>query len=543
MSKPQFLAIALAILLACCHNNKQKSIQTAPAFKQGPLDSAYAAIRPAIQTYTIDNSKATTIKATNGTEILLPAGCLVTANGEPVTNAQLEIVEAFTLPGFVTSGLATISNGKLLLSNGMVYVNAKAGNENLQLKEGTSLTVSMPTMSKADGFQFFTGDGSNWTPDSSMMESDYIISVPIKLLYPEGNDWLRWSLTNDPDKNKLWTDSSINNFIESKYENTVIATEEFKERIEPLYWMMLKMSYLLNPNLFDGEDIVTIPNTDIYKVYFDHPERSLRESDSIAKKIYINYFKTNKEKLAVYCKGVNERYQKRHPEWADTIYTFDFRRNSLEEIFLHDTDWFTNQQHKPLKLINDRGVNLDAQDAVKQLVAKGVNTNEINEIMTYHFRRQAKINRLKNLKEAAVTQKKINAVYETTVFDMKKLGWVNCDRFYDDPEAGKAQIYVSDNWRNNLNYVDYSLVIPSLNVRLSAFPASNGKFTFTNSAGAYTTLPLGRDAVITAVSLQHDSLFYASRKIKIADGLNVALTLNYIKTNNLKDSLQAALSN
>ena len=163
--------------------------------------------------------------------------------------------------------------------------------------------------------------------------------------------------------------------------------------------------------------------------------------------------------------------------------------------------------------------------------------------MTYHFRRQAKINRLKNLKESAVTQKKINAVYETTVFDMKKLGWVNCDRFYDDPEAGKAQIYVSDNSRNNLNYVDYSLVIPSLNVRLSAFPASNGKFTFTNSAGAYTTLPLGRDAVITAVSLQHDSLFYASRKIKIADGLNVALTLNYIKTNNLKDSLQAALSN
>lgn len=540
MPKPYILLAVLALLASCSHN-KQKTISTVPAFKQGPLNAAYAPIRPAIQTFTINNSKVTSIKAANGTEVLIPAGCLVTANGEPVANAQLEIVEAFTLPGFVASGLATQSNGKLLLSNGMIYLNAKAGKEELQLKEGASLTVSMPAMTNANGFQLFTGDGSNWTPDSSMTTLDYIISVPLDLLYPDGNNWLRCCLTNNQDSGKLWTDSSIAQLLASKYENTVIATEEFKERYEPTFIMMEKMSYLSNPDLFDGKDIITKPNVAIWKEYLDHPQRSLAASDAAAIKVYIDYFNSHKEQLAAYCKGVNARAKKRHREWGDSITIFDLNKNSLENIFLQDTADLANLKCLPLKLINDHEVNLDAQDAINQLATKGVNENEINEIMTYHYRRQAKIKRLKNSKDAAVNRKKIKAVYETTVFSVKKLGWINCDRFYNDPEAGKAQIYVS-NPHNNLNYVDYSLVIPSLNVRLSAFPAGNGKFTF-NQGGATATLPLGREAVITGVSLQHDSLFYASRRIKIADGLTIDLALNYIQTTNLKDSLQAALSN
>lgn len=548
MPKPHFLVFAVVVLLASCFNNKQKAIQTAPAFKQSPLDSAYAAIRPAIQTFTINNSKVTRIKATNGTEVLIPAGCLVTANGEPVENAQLEIVEAFTLPGFVTSGLATQSNGKLLISNGMVYINAKAGNENLRLKEGTSLTVSMPTMTNPDGFQLFTGDGSNWTPDSSMTEPDYIMPLPLHLLYPDlkTSFWFCMEVPADSD-NKTYhvLDTSIVDMHNKKYENTVIATEAFMGRYGYIMDMTTKMSYLTSQDYYFngfqcGEQKF---NYDIWKIYLDHPERPLAESDSIAKKTFIDYFNTNKDKIASFCEKVNVYARSFYFNWTDTNYYFDFRKHSLEEHFMSAVKDFPPHDTKPLKLINDHGVNLEAADVYDQLAAKGVDKSEINQILEYHFRQKRRIDQLKKLNEEIANEEKIHKLYESTLFTVKKLGWINCDRFYDDPEAGKAQIYVSNNSRNNLDYVDYSLVIPSLNVRLSAYPNNKGQFTFTKEEGAYIKLPLGKEAVITGVSLQHDSLFYASRKIKIADGLNVAFALNYIKTNNLKDSLQAALSN
>jgi hypothetical protein len=309
--------------------------------------------------------------------------------------------------------------------------------------------------------------------------------------------------------------------------------------------MTEKMSYFTNHDYyFNGFKCEEQKfNYDIWKVYLDHPERSLAESDSIAKKTYIDYFNTNKDKIAAFCDKVNVYARTFYDNWTDSNYYFDFRKHSLEEYFMRDVKDFPPHDTKPLKLINDHGVDLDAADAYDQLVVKGVDKNEINQILKYHFRQQRRIDQLKKLNEEIANGEKLHKLYESTLFTVKKLGWINCDQFYNDPEAGKAQIYVSNNSRNNLDYIDYSLVIPSLNVRLSAHPDSDGKFTFTKKEEAYTKLPLGREAVITGVSLQHDSLFYASRRIKIADGLNVALALNYIKTNNLKDSLQAVLSN
>jgi len=80
---------------------------------------------------------------------------------------------------FITSGLATQSNGQLLISNGMINIDVTVGGETVALAEGKELTVSMPTMGKnMKGFQMFTGDGQNWEVDSSMILEDGLIAVP-----------------------------------------------------------------------------------------------------------------------------------------------------------------------------------------------------------------------------------------------------------------------------------------------------------------------------------------------------------------------------
>lgn len=532
--------LASAIFTSSLSCSLKNNTASPTIFKQTKLDSAYTSIRPTIQLFKIDNNRPNKIVAANGTEVLVPAECFTKPNGDKVREVQIEIVEAFSLSDFISSGLTTLSNGQLLMSNGMIFLNAKSGNENLQLINGTSLTVSMPTMTDNRGFQLFSGNGENWNLDTSMTKTDYSIPLPLALLYPEGNKQFLYCITQWRDiENYYYYDTTILNITNKRYENTVIATEEFNERISTLTSMMHMMSFFTNRNYYLGSEDCKDEkfNYDIWKIYFDHPERPLRESDSIAKLTYINYFNQNKKKLAAFCEEVNSYNRERYSNWTDTNYYFDFRKISLEDYFMIPIQTFPSANTKDIKLINSHGIDPTAPDAFEQLLAKGIGKEEINQILNYSFRRQAKIKELQKKKDNLLSKEKIEQMYESTIFSVTQMGWINCDRFYKDPTAGKAIISVSNGSDNKIDYIDCSLVIPEMNVRLSAYPNGADGWTFTKKDGPYTRLPLGQNAVITGIALHQDSVFFASKKIKITDGLSVALPMKKINKSSLKDSL------
>lgn len=531
------------LLIACSHGDNKKT-NSLSAFKPTAMDSAYGKIRPQLQHFTVNTGKTNIIKASNGTEIMLPAECFVNADGEIIKgNVQVEIVEAFSLKDFISSGLATISNDKLLISNGMMYINAKAGDEQLQVKKETPLTVSMPTMNSNNGFQMFMGDGTNWNVDSTMTEEEYAITLPLNLLYPEGNKELYYCITYFGSKDETYHiyDSSIMNVTAGKYENTIIATGEFKRRYYSLVQMMNSMSYFINRDYYYKQNCENRKfNYDIFKVYFDHPNRSFRELDSIAKKMYTDYFKMNKERIAAFCDSVNVYLRSYYSNWTDTNYYFDFRKTSLEEDYMGVLKYFPPKDTKEIRQFNNHGVNLNNANAFEQLKTKGIDTKEINDLLTYNYKRQNMIKILQKQKDAIADRDKLSKMYESTVFSVTKMGWINCDRFFDDPSAGKAEMYVS-NMGTSLPFMDYSLVIPDMNVRLSAYEQKPGIYSFTQKDGRYIKLPVGKAAVVIGVSVQHDSVFFASKKITIKDGLIINLPIQYIDKATLGDSLSVAL--
>ncbi|MGJ8660626.1 MAG: hypothetical protein ACSHXL_01180, partial [Bacteroidota bacterium] len=387
-----------------------------------------------------------------------------------------------------------------------------------------------------------TGDGKNWKVDSSMLESDFIIPLPLNLLYPEGNKWLRDCWRGDESIISYY-DTTIITYTNPKYENTIIATKEFQDRYSALIGMMNNMSLFTNKDYyFDKVDCFEQRfNYDIWKIYYDNPTKPLNELDSLAKTTYKDYFLTNKDKIASFCEKVNEHKREYYSNWTDTNYHFDFRQQSMEDWFMYQLSYLPEPSNKKLKIINDYGVDLNKENAFEKLVSMNVPLDEINEILEYNFKRQSIIKQLEREKKYIEDKETLSKMYETTVFSTKTLGWINCDMFYSDPSAGKAEIILADNSEHDLNFIDFSLVIPDMNVRLMSFPRSNELYSFTKEKGPYTKLPLGRDAMVIGISIQNDSVFFASQKIKIEDGLKLDINMEYIPKTSLKDSLELAL--
>jgi hypothetical protein len=393
----------------------------------------------------------------------------------------------------------------------------------------------------------FTGDGTNWTVDSSMLEEDYLIPLPLGLLYPRGNiDFIDyWYFEGVVHSANYFLDTTIVNHTNPKFENTIIATEEFADRHFSLKMMMNYMSLLNQEDYFlDEVDDKNRPwNYDIWKIYYENLDQSLYVLDSMAEQHYTEYFYENKAKLIAFTKKINSHWKDYH-DYRGREYVhdyFDFSNQTIDEWFLSPLTFYPISNRNELKLIKDYGVDLNAADADKQLRAQNISPVEIKDILTYHFKRQALIKKLQKEKDRIDGEKAVSTLYETTVFSVKKLGWINCDRFYQDPKADKAEILLTNSSDRSLNFIDFSLVIPDLNARVMSFQRTSDLYSFTREAGPYTKLPIGKDAIIIGLAEQNDSIFFASQNIKIKDGLRLDLNMEYIVEEALKDSLWLVL--
>lgn len=147
-----FFMIVTLVIIACNSSKKTKLL-----YKPGDA--------PAHE-YVINIEKDTTLVTKNGALLEIPKGALSTDKGSTVT---LEIKEAYSIEQMLKAGLTTQSNGELLSSGGMIYINAKGG-QNVKITQ--AIRVAVPSDYLDPGMKLFKGnpdnDGNmNWTdPDT-----------------------------------------------------------------------------------------------------------------------------------------------------------------------------------------------------------------------------------------------------------------------------------------------------------------------------------------------------------------------------------------
>lgn len=98
------------------------------------------------QTFLVNPAQPSTVRAARGTEVKVPAGSLVFADGSvPKGPITLEVREALTPGDWFSQQLSTLTtDGQLLQTGGMLQVSASSEGKPLQVKKGKSLRVEMP---------------------------------------------------------------------------------------------------------------------------------------------------------------------------------------------------------------------------------------------------------------------------------------------------------------------------------------------------------------------------------------------------------------
>ncbi len=122
------------------------------------------------QFFTIKTDVETTVKGAEGTTLTIPADCFQTKEGNILRGSvQLELKEFQKTSDMILANLVTESDGKLLETGGMIYLNAtdKDGNV-LKIKQGKDIKITLPHAPNSEDKQLFYGNLQtngriNWT--------------------------------------------------------------------------------------------------------------------------------------------------------------------------------------------------------------------------------------------------------------------------------------------------------------------------------------------------------------------------------------------
>jgi hypothetical protein len=134
------------------------------------------------QTFSIntDNGQSS-ITGEEGTKVTFPQNAFTTADGSPVTGTvSIELKEIYDKSDMVLSDRPTMSDGRLLISGGEIFIRATANGQELKLDTNTNILVELtPTTTVDTTMGLFTGsvDDSvfNWTPvdiDTTIAQDD-----------------------------------------------------------------------------------------------------------------------------------------------------------------------------------------------------------------------------------------------------------------------------------------------------------------------------------------------------------------------------------
>lgn len=354
--------------------------------------------RDHLQEFSIEPGKGNMIQGKGGTKVWLPPNALTFTDGtQPKTPVRLLLKESYAYSEMIIDGLSTQSDGQLLETGGMVYLEAEAEGRSLQLASGQQLTIGMPTAQLQEGMQLFMGergvDGSvnNWTPTQQAPAptmQDILNDLPPKPAI--SRHWIH------PPKQRI--DDSNEPQAPQK---PVRPHEPFKPRRE---------SIVYHPGALAG-------------IFMTKAKRKQKEEA-----LYASRMEEYEQKM--------DKYRERKVKYDGALEAYTA---ALQTYKLAHQEWDRKQQ--------EQKENFKSTPAYQTYLLAKKKSAEARRAVYEQQMDEWFALKLQIIAEYEAKYGKIvgaGNVARQYVYQVNRMGWINCDRFYDVSPEEKVDLAIED---------------------------------------------------------------------------------------------------
>lgn len=444
-----------------------------------------------VQYYNTNTKIEETIDCNAGSTLIIPPNAFTFEDGSPLEGAEvtIDVKEAFTYSDFISEELFTHSKGDILESGGMISVNATANGKPVKLAEGKSIEIIYPLQNTKDGMELFyaTEDAEgnlDWSPN------DQSIGTTNLKKYGDAMD-----------------DETIKTILELDFSDL----EKPKLSFEP---MPSKPRISRFPHPPAKPDYGFPSDFEKYELKYKNYEEALA-----------NYH-TNKplqeEKLVSWNNEVNSRLNAvwNHKRDLKNYHAKMQSMVGLKKIKTYIDKRSTREILAMIEANFTRGLVLTVNDAKLYKKAFGNYTREITGERKISLQQtdysefqiqnilggivKKMMNDAKNKKielQYAESGEVDNLAFSSYVTSVKKLGWINCDRFINF--ANRRNLLVKNVDANS----KYFLIFDDIKSMIS--PRIN------NGTAIFKAIPQGQNVRILGVKLVDNKPYVAVKKHQV----------------------------
>ena len=519
------------------------------------------------QTLTIQPEREQQLTANGGTLIVIPARSFVFEDGSaPEGAVEITVKEAYAPADWIAHNLTTTSDGKLLQTGGMVYIDARSEGKPLALAAGASLTVAMPAKNIDPAMELFVsrqdaGGNINWQPAGQSFRQtlqDPEVRLDIDPSLSARIMALRTPLYPKPEtpvcKDDMPPEPRIPNAPRPPYPPRKPEWENIQgmfgsrpgeamnrkgsKKARKYYEEALakyerdSVDYL---RLYE-KYLTKVANYEAAKERYATDRRNweqelknrIRRVMDFEREQYLHNF-SNGLQLAVKQAGKNIGQYRVYSNLELAVRDaadINFRQRLREEFMNQTRDrvvisdlYYKCIGHKivdgeAFKGLYIRVKNTYPSDTLQRAISgilKDIGIKAISDSL----KSELKEKRLFATKSPEQAERYIRAY----VADVTQLGWINCDKFYKDP-GEKVQLVVNESEEAAM-YV----VCKDINSILTCFPAGKGTYVATG-------IPMGRNVSVISIKLKDGKAQFAMRDVKA--GNTNALDMKY-RSMNIKE--------
>ncbi|MCH2043468.1 MAG: OmpA family protein [Saprospiraceae bacterium] len=445
--------------------NRRVSIQIIPVEKEEPISGTTDDIRAflnslvknKVQHFRVPTKKDTFVLGAAGTVLHIPQGAF--ANLDPkITHVDFALKEVYNKSDMILHTLSTNAGEDMLETGGMLHLEASHAGQKLVLNPNKKIGIMMPVDDLKEDMQLFNGrdrtDGS----------------------------WTEWELAENN-----WGN------VESKQVN---LSDLMNNEVTPPNWGDQPLPVELQDPTFvggGGRYFTYMVNNYMPDCNNDLPKPQYKQVDAetckffwckISKAFSPKYRKRLAGERAAYLASINRENTAIYEAW-------------LEKKIKQDNNCLSREQW--IEQLKNQ-FNVQDEEAVFEILEQQRRAAyEQNLMRKYGTTDPAVVSQMQA--DAAQAQNNINYLMST-----KKMGWVNCDRFYDSKQPLMAQNAKSEEYK--MASMMTALAFKDINSVMAG--QANGNKT------RFGGVPEGKKAWLVAIKMENGSPLLAMEQIKVS---------------------------